>query len=382
MADRPLGLYIHVPFCVKKCAYCDFYSVPYDPDAMTAYARALAAQIKRSGRYSHGRKVDTVYFGGGTPSLLSEGDMLIISAALRDCFDLTRDAEVTLEANPGTVSSASLSAFHSAGVNRLSIGMQSASNAELKLLSRIHTHEDFEKTYLLARMEGFDNISFDIMYALPWQSKKRLGDTISYALELDPEHISFYGLKLEQGTPFGNDMEIAAHIPDEDTQVDMYMRAAERFEKCGYKQYEISNFAKAGRESRHNLKYWQGMDFLGLGPGAHSFIDGKLFSYKKDIRLFLATENDAALIDQLSTPTKNELEMQYLMMAFRTSYGVDTDDWSKRFGGDFSLKYYKRLKPFIDKGFIMQKDGRFHLSREGMLVSNYILSEILDFEKK
>ena len=156
---------------------------------MTAYARALAAQIRRAKPYAHGRKADTVYFGGGTPSLLSESDAALIISALRETFDITRDAEITLETNPGTVNSASLSAFHSAGVNRLSIGMQSASDAELKLLSRIHTREDFENTYLLARMEGFDNISFDIMYALPWQSEERLAYTVSYALELSPEHI-------------------------------------------------------------------------------------------------------------------------------------------------------------------------------------------------
>lgn len=379
MADKLLGLYIHVPFCMRKCAYCDFYSVPYNPDAMTAYARALAAQIRRAKPYAHGRKADTVYFGGGTPSLLSESDAALIISALRETFDITRDAEITLETNPGTVNSASLSAFHSAGVNRLSIGMQSASDAELKLLSRIHTREDFENTYLLARMEGFDNISFDIMYALPWQSEERLAYTVSYALELSPEHISFYGLKLEMGTPFGINPEIAAHIPDEDTQVAMYTKSAESFERRGYKQYEISNFAKAGRESRHNLKYWRSMDFLGFGPGAHSFIDGRLFSYKKDIKLFLGTENDTTLTEQSNTPTKSELETQYVMMAFRTSYGVDTDDWGKRFGGNFALKYYKKMKPFIDKGFIIQGDGSFRLSREGMLVSNYILSEILDF---
>ena len=236
MADKLLGIYIHVPFCIKKCAYCDFYSVPYNPDSMTAYARALSAQIRRNKAYAHARKVDTVYFGGGTPSLLSEKDMALISSALHDTFDISRDAEITLEANPGTVDSAVLSAFHSAGVNRLSIGMQSASDTELKRLSRIHTREDFENTYLLARMEGFDNISFDIMYGLPKQSEKRLSDTVSYALELAPEHISFYGLKLELGTPFGNNPEIASQLPDEDTQVNMYTKTAKAREKHGYKQ--------------------------------------------------------------------------------------------------------------------------------------------------
>lgn len=380
MADKLLGIYIHVPFCIKKCAYCDFYSVPYNPDSMTAYARALSAQIRRNKSYAYARKVDTVYFGGGTPSLLSEKDMALISSALHDTFDISRDAEITLEANPGTMDSAVLSAFHSAGVNRLSIGMQSASDTELKRLSRIHTREDFENTYLLARMEGFDNISFDIMYGLPKQSEKRLSDTVSYALELAPEHISFYGLKLELGTPFGNNPEIASQLPDEDTQVNMYTKTAEALEKRGYKQYEISNFAKTGYESRHNLKYWKSMDFLGFGPGAHSFADGRMFSYKKDLKLFLSCTDDSAMLEENRVPTCSELETQFVMLALRTSYGVDTDEFNKRFQSNFALKYYNKMKPFIDRGFILQRDGSFRFSREGMLVSNYILSEILNFD--
>ena len=300
-----------------------------------------------------------------------------ISAAERLRFFPRR---ITLEANPGTMDSAVLSAFHSAGVNRLSIGMQSASDTELKRLSRIHTREDFENTYLLARMEGFDNISFDIMYGLPKQSEKRLSDTVSYALELAPEHISFYGLKLELGTPFGNNPEIASQLPDEDTQVNMYTKTAEALEKRGYKQYEISNFAKTGYESRHNLKYWKSMDFLGFGPGAHSFADGRMFSYKKDLKLFLSCTDDSAMLEENRVPTCSELETQFVMLALRTSYGVDTDEFNKRFQSNFALKYYNKMRPFIDRGFILQRDGSFRFSREGMLVSNYILSEILNFD--
>lgn len=379
MSEKLLGIYIHIPFCIRKCAYCDFYSVPHNAHDMAAYTKALTAQIRRAENMGMMRKADTVYFGGGTPSLMSEADISAVMQALRETFEISRGAEITLEANPGTVDSAKLSAFRNAGVNRLSIGMQSASDEELRRLSRIHTRADFENSYLLARMEGFDNISFDIMYGLPRQNEKLLSETVNYAMELAPEHISFYGLKIEADTPFGNDPAIAKSVPDEDTQVNMYMHTASELEKHGYRQYEISNFAKRGYESRHNLKYWKSMDFIGFGPGAHSFIDGRMFSYKKDLNLFLSCDDDVKLLSENYIPAQKELSAQFVMLAFRTAEGVDTDEYNRRFGGNFAIEYYNKMKPFIDKGFIIQGDGNFRLSRDGMLISNYILSEILKF---
>ncbi len=379
MSEKLLGIYIHIPFCMHKCAYCDFYSVPHKPQAMDAYIKALTAQIRRTGNSASMKKVDTVYFGGGTPSLMTEADIAFVMQALRDTFEISRGAEITLEANPGTVDSAKLSAFRNAGVNRLSMGMQSASDEELRRLSRIHTRADFENSYLLARMEGFDNISFDLMYGLPRQNEKLLSETVDYAMELAPEHISFYGLKIEPDTPFGNNPDVIKSVPDEDTQVNMYMKTASELEKHGYRQYEISNFAKPGYESRHNLKYWKSMDYLGFGPGAHSFNDGRMFSYKKDLKLYLSCDDDMKMLGENYIPAQKELSAQFVMLAFRTSDGVDTDEYNRRFGGNFAIEYYSKMKPFIDKGFIIQGDGNFRLSRNGMLISNYILSEILNF---
>lgn len=380
MSEKLLGIYIHIPFCMHKCAYCDFYSVPHKPQAMDAYIKALTAQIRRTGNSAAMKKVDTVYFGGGTPSLMTEADIASVMQALRDTFEISRGAEITLEANPGTVDSAKLSAFRNAGVNRLSLGMQSASDEELRRLSRIHTRADFENSYLLARMEGFDNISFDLMYGLPRQNEKLLSETVDYAMELAPEHISFYGLKIEPDTPFGNNPDVIKSVPDEDTQVNMYMKTASELEKHGYRQYEISNFAKPGYESRHNLKYWKSMDYLGFGPGAHSFNDGRMFSYKKDLKLYLSCDDDMKMLGENYIPAQKELSAQFVMLAFRTSDGVDTDEYNRRFGGNFAIEYYSKMKPFIDKGFIIQGDGNFRLSRNGMLISNYILSEILNFD--
>lgn len=377
--DPTLGLYVHIPFCVKKCAYCDFYSVPYRAETARAYVDALIAQIRGNAAFGRDRTVDTVYFGGGTPSLLAAGEIPRILAALRETFSVSPDAEITLEANPGTLDRAKLDSFRAAGIDRLSIGMQSACDEELKTLSRIHTRNEFETAFFSAREAGFDNISVDIMYGLPCQTENRLSDTVDYALSLMPEHISLYGLKIEPETPFGRDPGITALLPDDDAQAEMYLKSAEKLEKAGLFQYEISNFAKKGRESRHNLRYWQSRDYLGFGPAAYSFADGKTFSYPRDLTRFLASGGNEPLGENAETLTENERATQFVMLALRTSYGVDPAEYRRRFGRDFENEYGERLKPFREAGFVRSEDGRFFLSREGMLVSNAILSEILDF---
>ncbi|MBQ0009916.1 MAG: radical SAM family heme chaperone HemW [Ruminococcus sp.] len=379
MTDHTLGLYVHIPFCVRKCAYCDFYSMGYREETARAYVDALIAQIRANAGYGRDRTVDTVYFGGGTPSILATGEIGRILAALRASFSVSPDAEITVEANPGTVDRAKLDSFRASGVNRLSIGMQSASDEELRTLSRIHTRDDFRHAFFLSREAGFDNISVDIMYGLPHQTEKRLSDTVDYALSLHPEHISLYGLKIEAETPFGRDPGIVALLPDEDTQADMYLKTAEKLEKAGFFQYEISNFAQKGRESRHNLRYWQSRDYLGFGPAAYSCVDGHMFSYPRDLARFLASAGDGPLGEDAEVLTENERATQFVMLAFRTAYGVDADEYRRRFGRDFPTEYGDRMKPFLESGFLRVENGHFFLSREGMLVSNSILSEILDF---
>lgn len=374
-----LGIYIHIPFCVKKCAYCDFYSIE-DVDKTAAYTNALVEQIRSFRQAARGRTVDTVYFGGGTPSVLSGAELTRIMDAVKSTFHLSEDAEVTMEANPGTLDAAKLAMYHAAGVNRLSIGLQSADNEELQLLSRIHTREQFEESFLLARMEGFENISVDVMYALPNQTEARLSATLDYVLTMAPEHISFYGLKIEPNTPFGKMPHIERTLPSEDLQYKMYLDAAKRLEDAGYLQYEISNFAKPGTECRHNLKYWELQEYLGFGPAAHSFFRGRMFSYTKNAELFLAMpDQSGALLDEDSAPSQSELAAEYVMLGFRLRRGVDVEKYEKRFHDDFELRYHEKMRPFLEKKYILQTTTGYRLSKRGMLISNYILSEILDF---
>lgn len=377
--ERRLGIYIHVPFCVRKCAYCDFYSTA-ELDRLNAYTNALIAQIRYFRPIVKNTPIDTVFIGGGTPSLLSAEQVARILGALRTSFRVTDDAEITMEANPGTLDASKLAGYHAAGVNRLSLGLQSADDGELKRLSRIHTRKAFEETYLLARLEGFRNINVDLMYALPDQTPERLAETVSYVISLDVEHISFYGLKLEPATPFGRDPAVAASLPDEDGQCEMYLASAEAFEKAGYRQYEISNFAKPGKECRHNLKYWHLEDYLGFGPAAYSFYQGKMFSYARDTELYIRhAESFRALLDEYSKPSPKECAAEYVMLGFRLCEGIDKKAYAKRFGDDFDARYYEKMCPFLECGYIQRTKNGYRLSREGMLVSNYILSEILEF---
>ena len=342
-----LGVYIHIPFCAHKCAYCDFYSLE-GRDA-SGYAEAVVRQMKNHKSDFRGRFVDTVYIGGGTPSYLPPDDIAKILNGLRTYADIATDAEITIEANPGTLDGARLSAYRRAGINRLSIGLQSADNEELFMLSRIHTAEDFENTFLLARVEGFDNINIDIMYALPYQTIAKLTKTLSYVAEMNPEHVSFYGLKIEENTPFGRFPNIERTLPDEETQVRMYINSCKFLESRGLMQYEISNFAKAGRECRHNLKYWLSNDYIGFGPGAHSMMGGRMFSFKKDVSAYIASPGDDALLDENYEMTLKELAVQYVMLAFRLNRGVSKSDYKSRFGADFDDKYLEEMKPFLQK---------------------------------
>ena len=378
MMER-LSLYIHIPFCVKKCEYCDFYSL-CDLSLREKYVNALIAQIKDFRSEAKNKLVDTIYFGGGTPSLLSGDDMLRIMKAVRSVFRIAEEAEISMEANPGTLNPEKLSAYREAGINRLSLGLQSADAGELQRLGRIHTREEFESSFLLARLEGFQNINVDIMYALPNQTEQTLSDTRDYVIALDPDHISFYGLKIEPETPFGRDETIEDALPVEDTQADMYLNSVEKLENAGFLQYEISNFSKPGFECIHNLKNWKCRDYLGFGPAAHSFFDGKRFSYKKDIDAFLADPlKRDQLYDEYEQLTYGDVAWQFVMLGFRLRLGIDVIEYEERFGDDFDARYLEKMAPFIDKQYILKTKNGYRLSRRGLLISNYILSEILEF---
>ena len=283
-----LGIYIHIPFCASKCGYCDFYSCAGAAERMAEYQQALLEHIEESAGRIAPAYIDTVYFGGGTPSFYGAARLIELLDAVKATGRLLKRAEVTVEVNPDSVRLHDLRALRKAGFNRLSIGMQSANNDILKMIGRRHSYRQVEMAVENARTAGFDNISLDLIYGLPSQTRSDWADTLAKALALRPEHISGYGLKLEEGTPMYA-LKDSPLIPSDDEQADMYLCMVEELRHYGYEQYEISNFSIPGYESRHNLKYWQLDDYMGFGPGAHSCIGRTRYSYVRDLDRYLAS---------------------------------------------------------------------------------------------
>ena len=380
MTEKPLGLYIHVPFCASKCAYCDFYSIT-EKDLIPEYTLALIEHIRRKKRIARNYTVDSIFFGGGTPSLLPPENFREIMETIRSVFNVSEKAEITLEANPGTLDVKKLAAYREMGVNRLSIGLQSAHDDELHKLGRIHRLSDFENSYMLARMEGFTNINIDLIYALPNQKKETLLQSVEYVTALNPEHVSFYGLTIEPKTKFGRDPRIHKEIPCDDVQYDMYMDACKILEKAGYLQYEISNFAKKEYGCRHNIKYWTGKEYLSFGPSATSFIDNMEYTYVRDIERYISCIKKESEIREAEYMFNNtELEERFVMTCFRLRAGISTEEYNRRFGLDFEAEYGKKIARFLESEHIVSTQYGYRLTRKGMLISNYILSDILDLD--
>ncbi len=403
MQKKKLGLYVHIPFCHAKCAYCDFYSQSGASDAlMQRYVDAVLLQMEDYSAAARNYIVDSVFIGGGTPTALPVDTMCELLAGIKRNFNVARGAEFTIEANPATVTLASLKKYRKMGVNRLSIGLQSAQADELAALSRIHTLEEFEASYKAARQAGFDNISVDIMYGIPLQTADSFARTLDYVTAIAPEHISVYGLKIEDGTPFAR-LRDTLILPDEDTEADMYLDCIYNLAARGYRQYEISNFARPGRECRHNLKYWNAEEYLGLGCAAHSYFNNMRFSMKRDMMLYIdSMEADmtkggmltgdgifmeeqhlkgAQPVDELYTLAPNERVGEYIMLRLRLTEGISSREFSTRFGLNFDALYGRRLQLYIDNGFMVYDGDRYFFTPKGMYVSNYILSTILDFDE-
>lgn len=369
------GVYIHIPFCSKKCNYCDFYSFSAGDDIKEAYTHALIGHIRSKSAEFKNTRFDSVYIGGGTPTALDTSLLCNIIEAVTDTFALESDTEFTVETNPGMCEKADFGALHSLGVNRLSIGLQSANKDELCTLGRIHTLADYEKTVSVARAAGFDNISTDIMFSLPTQTLEKLARTLDFVISTSPEHISAYSLKIEPGTPFYK-IRDSLDLPHEDADADMYLKICDTLKSAGYSHYEISNFAKEDRESRHNLKYWQGADYLGFGPGAHSYVDGIRYAYKRDINEYISavTKGDESeIFSEHQLIDENEAIRERLMLGLRLSSGV----------GDELLAYfapideiYARLAPLIKSGLVIKTASGIALSAPGMYVSNSIINLI------
>ena len=371
MTTKPIGLYVHVPFCVRKCAYCDFCSYPESGVSVASreeYISALAEEIrgyKRAERIA----LDTVFFGGGTPSLLSHAEMRKIFSAIADTFDVLPNAEITLEANPGTLTEEKLRAYKSLGVNRISIGLQSIHENELKNLGRIHSCTEFFESFKMARASGFENISVDLMYGIPEQTLDSFGKTLDAVIALSPEHVSAYGLIIEEGTPFFNCRE-SLPLPTEDNECDMYELAVAKLRAAGYSHYEISNYAKTGRASRHNLHYWRREEYVGVGVAAHSFFDGKRYSNPASLDAYLSG-------DRRHVDTETDASFERAMLAFRLAEGLSLSDYEKEFSHSFLDGREDAIERFVALGFIKREGDRLALTDSGMYVSNAILAELL-----
>lgn len=385
---KRIGLYIHIPFCVHKCAYCDFCSaVAKDKMQMQAYVDALARDIIHTGKKISADNVivDSVYFGGGTPSLLPKKDIEYLTDTIYEAFKVTEDAEFTFEVNPATLDRTKAKALLECGVNRLSIGMQSAHDNELDALSRVHNLKDFVNCFKLARKAGFENINIDVMYGIPEQTLESFLETLGVVCELKPEHISMYGLRIEDGTPFSvHKSELV--LPGEDEEYSMFRQGRTFLKEHGYTHYEISNFALEGYESKHNMKYWRCREYIGLGVAAHSFYDGVRYAKITDTDRYISyicgeeeeRYDDTIVASSVERITPEALEVEYVMLGLRTARGVVKENYERKFGIDFDEKYGERIREYADAGFIINTEKKCRFSAEGMYVSNTILADILD----
>lgn len=377
-----LGLYIHIPFCRSKCPYCDFYSIT-DDSLAKRYVYALSLHMEDYSSAAANYDVDTVFIGGGTPTVLPCDRLLDIIDSIKRNFMLTPDAEFTIEANPATVTSSELRRLRRAGVNRLSMGLQSANNNELAALGRIHTFEDFCYSFKAARKAGFDNINIDLMYGIPKQTRESFMNTLRQVCALDPDHISMYGLKIEDGTPFAARAD-SLPTPSEDDECDMYIDGISFLAQNGYEQYEISNFSKPGMHCLHNLRYWNSEEYLGFGPGAHSYFGGHRFAFKRDLAEYVEEiEHPGSVSDLLSEDYKikpSERLGEYVMLRMRLTEGINSDVFASKFGVSFEKLFGKSLPLYINGGFMEQIGKNYRFTPKGMYVSNYILSTILDFD--
>lgn len=366
MTKKSLGIYIHIPFCVRKCKYCDFLSAPATENVRRSYVKKLLEEMELYGELLKDRSIKTVFIGGGTPSILEGKEIGRIMDQLGRLGNISENAEISIEANPGTVTEEKLNAWKAAGIGRISFGLQSANNEELKLLGRIHTWESFEKNYHMARNCGFENINVDLMSALPGQSVDMWRKTLESVTSLLPEHISAYSLMIEEGTPFYE--AYAEHpelLPDEEEERRMYYETKAFLASKGYERYEISNYAKPGYECRHNLSYWERADYLGLGLGAASLLGNVRKSNQTGLLEYLKGnfEGKSEVLSDI-----NAME-EYFFLGLRKMKGVD---WTP-----YRAQYENTVKKLVKEGLLVEEEDSIRLTEPGIDVSNYVLAEFL-----
>lgn len=405
---KELELYLHIPFCVRKCAYCDFLSFPAEKEIQKQYVNCLIEEIRQFD-LAEDYVVSTIFFGGGTPSVLEGSEIMRIMQAIRERFpDIREDAEITIECNPGTLTEEKLQIYQKAGINRLSLGLQSADQEELKLLGRIHTYNQFKENFYLARRIGFANINVDLMSALPGQSEESWQETLRFVCDLEPEHISAYSLIVEEGTPLYEEYgEMCADLekygdyasmpkrlqtkyegckclPDEETDRNMYHHTKTTLAKLGYERYEISNYARPGYACRHNIGYWTGVEYLGLGLGASSLVGGKRFQVTADLNRYLVFTKEElaarAQYEEIHELSRQERMEEFMFLGLRLTGGVRTAEFERRFGVAMEAVYGEVIERLLKEGLLeasVQTDSHIRLTEYGLDVSTYALAEFL-----
>lgn len=368
-----LGIYVHIPFCVRKCAYCDFSSYAGRMADMPRYVEALCSEIRSRALETGKKSVDTVFFGGGTPSLLTPELLEKIVNTLKSCYELTPDCEFTMESNPGTLTEPLAQTMVRCGVNRLSMGMQCSQSHLLKRLNRIHTMEDVRTAVQIARNAGVAQLNLDLMLGLPGQTEADMHETLREALALSPDHISCYALIVEEGTPLCRDIESGAlALPGDDADRAMYEICRQTLREHGYQQYEISNFAREGSRCRHNVNCWQYQPYLGFGCAAHSFYEGIRRANPASLDDYLA-----GTAPQLEAISRDDAMFEFVMLGLRLTEGIEESTFLRQFGVPLWQKYGKQLEKALQDGRLQRKDGRMYLSEHGMDVMNSVLVELL-----
>ena len=378
--NKPLGLYVHVPFCRRKCLYCDFCSFAGQDDAtMDAYVARLCDELTSRATEAADHNVDTIYFGGGTPTLLSPAHFARLLDTVRAHYVLDGDVEITVECNPATLTDGVFERLVTAGVNRLSIGLQSANDRELRALGRPHDFDAFVGTYRAARAAGIKNINVDLMFGIPYQTRETLQQTLDAVLCLAPEHISAYGLRVEEGTRFFAQRG-SLPIADDDTVADMQEQIAAVLARAGYLHYEVSNYARQGYRSRHNMRYWLGAPYLGFGPAAHSYFEGVRTAISPDTGAYISAleQGNPPFVCERHEISAHEAREEYVMLRMRLLEGIDEADFLARFGVEFE-KTYGPLDQLLKGGLLSRVGGRIAFTERGMYVSNAILADWLDF---
>ncbi len=381
-----MELYIHIPFCVKKCDYCDFLSFAADEQTQKSYVAALQKELAFYGAKYKDRRITTIFIGGGTPSWLKEDYMQAIMETVYHYFSVEQDAEITIECNPGTITEHKFEVYRRIGINRLSIGLQSVHNEELKILGRIHTFEQFLKTYDMARKHGFSNINIDLMSSLPGQTPEIFCDSLYQVLKLKPEHISAYSLIIEKGTPFYELYRFDAvkqaagmqteSLPTEEEEYQTTKMTQHILKEAGYHWYEISNFAKPGYECRHNIGYWKRVDYLGVGLGASSLIDNVRYSNTRDLYTYLSVPADS-LHETAEQITRNEQMEEFMFLGLRMRDGFYRDEFTQAFGIPIEAVYGDALNHLQQEELLLKREGRIYLTDKGMDLNNYVVAQFM-----